>query len=201
MHASRRMLSGRSWWINPRCGAGWFGCPVRSPSKGCNHRNSRSMTEATDFHAKAIHRLLEVDPKGGDFNRCEDQSRFRTSRRTTPTPLGDRCSHDSPSRLSQACSRVRDSRRPIQPCLVPVAAHAASGIEWLLKLSPLKAYELGCARKGWGIFQHYPSPDHRSPTAKIAQSCPPGLCTGMIADTKMRATLGSPQSKFQPQKN
>ena len=31
------------------------------------------MTEATDFHAKAIHRLLGVDPnKGGDFNRCED---------------------------------------------------------------------------------------------------------------------------------
>jgi hypothetical protein len=30
------------------------------------------MTEATDFHAKAIHRLLEVDPNGQDFNRCKD---------------------------------------------------------------------------------------------------------------------------------
>ena len=30
------------------------------------------MTEATGFQAKTIHRLLEVDPKGGDFKRDSD---------------------------------------------------------------------------------------------------------------------------------
>jgi hypothetical protein len=29
------------------------------------------MTEATGFEAKTIHRLLEVDPKGGGFKRGE----------------------------------------------------------------------------------------------------------------------------------
>ncbi len=30
------------------------------------------MTEATGFEAKTIHRLLEVDPKGGGFKRGDD---------------------------------------------------------------------------------------------------------------------------------
>ena len=30
------------------------------------------MTEASGFEAKTIHRLLEVDPKGGGFKRGED---------------------------------------------------------------------------------------------------------------------------------
>jgi exodeoxyribonuclease V alpha subunit len=30
------------------------------------------MTEATGFDAKTIHRLLEVDPKGGGFKRGDD---------------------------------------------------------------------------------------------------------------------------------
>ena len=32
------------------------------------------MTEATGFEAKTIHRLLEVDPKGGGF-KCSDDTR------------------------------------------------------------------------------------------------------------------------------
>ena len=32
-------------------------------------RAAKRMTEATGFEAKTIHRLLEVDPKGGGFNR------------------------------------------------------------------------------------------------------------------------------------
>jgi exodeoxyribonuclease V alpha subunit len=35
-------------------------------------RAAKRMTEATGFHAKTIHRLLEVDPKGGGFKRGED---------------------------------------------------------------------------------------------------------------------------------
>ena len=34
-------------------------------------RMSRARTEATGFEAKTIHRLLEVDPKGGGFKRCD----------------------------------------------------------------------------------------------------------------------------------
>src|SRR5258707_1115990 len=35
-------------------------------------RAAKRMTEATGFEAKTIHRLLEVDPKGGGFKRCDD---------------------------------------------------------------------------------------------------------------------------------
>jgi exodeoxyribonuclease V alpha subunit len=35
-------------------------------------RAAKRMTEATGFEAKTIHRLLEVDPKGGGFRRGED---------------------------------------------------------------------------------------------------------------------------------
>src|SRR6202044_3284889 len=35
-------------------------------------RAAKRMTEATGFDAKTIHRLLEVDPKGGGFKRNED---------------------------------------------------------------------------------------------------------------------------------
>jgi exodeoxyribonuclease V alpha subunit len=35
-------------------------------------RAAKRMTEATGFEAKTIHRLLEVDPKGGGFRRNED---------------------------------------------------------------------------------------------------------------------------------
>ena len=35
-------------------------------------RAAKRMTEATGFEAKTIHRLLEVDPKGGGFKRSED---------------------------------------------------------------------------------------------------------------------------------
>ena len=35
-------------------------------------RAAKRMTEATGFEAKTIHRLLEVDPKGGGFKRRED---------------------------------------------------------------------------------------------------------------------------------
>jgi hypothetical protein len=34
-------------------------------------RAAKRMTEATGFEAKTIHRLLEVDPKGGGFRRGE----------------------------------------------------------------------------------------------------------------------------------
>jgi exodeoxyribonuclease V alpha subunit len=35
-------------------------------------RAAKRMTEATGFDAKTIHRLLEVDPKGGGFKRNGD---------------------------------------------------------------------------------------------------------------------------------
>ena len=35
-------------------------------------RAAKRMTEATGFGAKTIHRLLEVDPKGGGFKRGDD---------------------------------------------------------------------------------------------------------------------------------
>src|SRR5207302_7019201 len=35
-------------------------------------RAAKRMTEATGFGAKTIHRLLEVDPKGGGFKRDDD---------------------------------------------------------------------------------------------------------------------------------
>jgi exodeoxyribonuclease V alpha subunit len=35
-------------------------------------RAARRMSEATGMEARTIHRLLEVDPKTGDFRRCED---------------------------------------------------------------------------------------------------------------------------------
>src|ERR1019366_6366245 len=35
-------------------------------------RAAKRMTEATGFEARTIHRLLEVDPKGGGFKRGED---------------------------------------------------------------------------------------------------------------------------------
>jgi exodeoxyribonuclease V alpha subunit len=35
-------------------------------------RAAKRMMEATGFEAKTIHRLLEVDPKGGGFKRGED---------------------------------------------------------------------------------------------------------------------------------
>jgi exodeoxyribonuclease V alpha subunit len=35
-------------------------------------RAAKRMTEATGFEAKTIHRLLEVDPKGGGFERGDD---------------------------------------------------------------------------------------------------------------------------------
>jgi exodeoxyribonuclease V alpha subunit len=35
-------------------------------------RAAKRMTEATGFEAKTIHRLLEVDPRGGGFKRGED---------------------------------------------------------------------------------------------------------------------------------
>ncbi len=35
-------------------------------------RAAKRMSEATGLEAKTIHRLLEVDPKGGGFKRCED---------------------------------------------------------------------------------------------------------------------------------
>ena len=35
-------------------------------------RAAKRMTEATGFQAKTIHRLLEVDPKGGGFKRNDD---------------------------------------------------------------------------------------------------------------------------------
>ena len=35
-------------------------------------RAAKRMTDATGFDAKTIHRLLEVDPKGGGFKRGND---------------------------------------------------------------------------------------------------------------------------------
>src|SRR6185437_11304574 len=35
-------------------------------------RAAKRMTEATGFEAKTIHRLLEIDPKTGDFKRGDD---------------------------------------------------------------------------------------------------------------------------------
>ena len=40
-------------------------------ARGANFVAKR-MTEATGFEAKTIHRLLEVDPKGGGFKRNTD---------------------------------------------------------------------------------------------------------------------------------
>ena len=48
------------------------------------------MTEATGFEAKTIHRLLEVDPKGGGFKRGFD------ARRTShPSPFPERLAPQS----------------------------------------------------------------------------------------------------------
>src|SRR5437588_3893306 len=46
---------------------------ARAPIFSCAHtgRAAKRMTEATGFEAKIIHRLLEVDPKGGGFKRGE----------------------------------------------------------------------------------------------------------------------------------
>ena len=89
--------------------------------------------------------------------------------------------------------------------IVPVAAHAASGIEWLLKLSPLKAYERlrrqlrarMRARKGCDgrALPALPVAGSLISHGQNAQSCPPGLRTHMIAETKTRATLGSLQNQ------
>src|SRR6185295_9283796 len=35
-------------------------------------RAAKRMTEATGFEARTIHRLLEIDPKTGDFKRSDD---------------------------------------------------------------------------------------------------------------------------------
>jgi len=41
----------------------------------------RNEAEATGFEAKTIHRLLEVDPKGGGFRRdTENPARLRSAR-------------------------------------------------------------------------------------------------------------------------
>src|SRR5689334_5452106 len=37
-------------------------------------RAAKRMTEATGFEAKTIHRLLEIDPKTGDFKRGDDNA-------------------------------------------------------------------------------------------------------------------------------
>jgi exodeoxyribonuclease V alpha subunit len=56
-------------------------------------RAAKRMTEATGFEAKTIHRLLEVDPKGGGFKRGSDnagrprQCRVADRLRHRPTSL------------------------------------------------------------------------------------------------------------------
>src|ERR1022692_2908307 len=45
---------------------------VRLPLCAPTGRAAKRMTEATGFEAKTIHRLLEVDPKGGGFKRGDD---------------------------------------------------------------------------------------------------------------------------------
>ena len=37
-----------------------------------DRRAAKRMTEATGFEARTIHRLLEIDPKTGDFKRGDD---------------------------------------------------------------------------------------------------------------------------------
>jgi AAA domain len=43
-------------------------------------RAAKRMTEATGFEAKTIHRLLEVDPRGGGFKRGDDNPRCLSGR-------------------------------------------------------------------------------------------------------------------------
>jgi exodeoxyribonuclease V alpha subunit len=47
---------------------------AKSPRSGCapTGRAAKRMAEATGFEARTIHRLLEVDPKGGGFKRGDE---------------------------------------------------------------------------------------------------------------------------------
>ena len=57
-------------------------------------RAAKRMTEATGFEAKTIHRLLEVDPKGGGFKREQRQpARLRPAGRRRD--LHGRCHADA----------------------------------------------------------------------------------------------------------
>ncbi len=47
------------------------------------------MTEATGFEAKTIHRLLEVDPKGGGFKRGDDNRSTATCWLSTKISMVD----------------------------------------------------------------------------------------------------------------
>jgi exodeoxyribonuclease V alpha subunit len=47
-------------------------------------RAAKRMTEATGFEAKTIHRLLEVDPKGGGFNRGSGPRKSSRACRSSP---------------------------------------------------------------------------------------------------------------------
>ena len=49
------------------------------------------MTEATGFEAKTIHRLLEVDPKGGGFKRGETTPSIVTCWWSTRPPWSTSC--------------------------------------------------------------------------------------------------------------
>jgi exodeoxyribonuclease V alpha subunit len=54
-------------------------------------RAAKRMTEATGFEAKTIHRLLEVDPKGGGFRRGDDNRSIVTCSSSTRPPWSMSC--------------------------------------------------------------------------------------------------------------
>ena len=49
-----------------------FGGKLGTDHAGVNQVADVTVTEATGFEAKTIHRLLEVDPRSGGFKRGED---------------------------------------------------------------------------------------------------------------------------------
>jgi hypothetical protein len=75
---------------------------------------AKRMTEATGFEAKTIHRLLEVDPKGGGFKRGDDQHAADADAVSFPRSGPAKCwpmsSH--PARCQWCVSPKYSGRRP-----------------------------------------------------------------------------------------
>ena len=79
-------------------------------------RAAKRMTEATGFEAKTIHRLLEVDPKGGGFKRGGQSARLRPAggrRGLHGRRHADAGAHEGNS--GQGCPFDRGRHRPATP--------------------------------------------------------------------------------------